>query len=71
LRQFTRDGLHDRAEQAGIVVEVVVHGTACDAGAGHDDLRVDQMMISPAYAYWKAPDQEHFLGVEQTRELFR
>ena len=37
----------------------------------NDDLRVDQMMISPAYAYWKAPDQEHFLGVEQTRELFR
>jgi hypothetical protein len=29
------------------------------------------MMISPAYAYWKAPDQEHFLGVEQTRQLFR
>src|SRR6266550_760203 len=37
----------------------------------NDDLRVDQMMISPAYAYWKAPDQEHFLGVEQTRSLFR
>ncbi len=37
----------------------------------NDDLRVDQMMISPAYAYWKAPDQEHFLGVEQTRQLFR
>ncbi len=36
-----------------------------------DDLRVDGMMISPAYAYWKAPDQDHFLGVEQTRELFR
>jgi hopanoid biosynthesis associated radical SAM protein HpnH len=37
----------------------------------NDDLRVDQMMISPAYAYEKAPDQDHFLGVEQTRELFR
>ncbi|GAA2284516.1 hopanoid biosynthesis associated radical SAM protein HpnH [Streptomyces ruber] len=37
----------------------------------NDDLRVDEMMISPAYAYEKAPDQEHFLGVEQTRELFR
>ena len=31
---------------------------------------VDEMMISPAYAYEKAPDQEHFLGVQQTRELF-
>jgi hopanoid biosynthesis associated radical SAM protein HpnH len=36
----------------------------------NDDLKVDQMMISPAYAYEKAPDQEHFLGVTQTRELF-
>jgi hopanoid biosynthesis associated radical SAM protein HpnH len=36
----------------------------------NDDLRVDQMMISPAYAYEKAPDQDHFLGVTQTRELF-
>jgi hopanoid biosynthesis associated radical SAM protein HpnH len=37
----------------------------------NDDLKVDAMMISPAYAYEKAPDQEHFLGVEQTRNLFR
>jgi hopanoid biosynthesis associated radical SAM protein HpnH len=37
----------------------------------NDDLGVDEMMISPAYAYEKAPDQEHFLGVRQTRELFR
>jgi hopanoid biosynthesis associated radical SAM protein HpnH len=37
----------------------------------NDDLKVDAMMISPAYAYQKAPDQEHFLGVEQTRKLFR
>jgi hopanoid biosynthesis associated radical SAM protein HpnH len=36
----------------------------------NDELEVDQMMISPAYAYEKAPDQEHFLGVRQTRELF-
>jgi hopanoid biosynthesis associated radical SAM protein HpnH len=37
----------------------------------NDELEVDAMMISPAYAYEKAPDQEHFLGVEQTRSLFR
>ena len=36
----------------------------------NDELEVDQMMISPAYAYEKAPDQEHFLGVKETRELF-
>jgi len=37
----------------------------------NDDLKVDGMMISPAYAYWKAPDQDHFLGVEQTRKVFK
>ncbi len=37
----------------------------------NDELKVDSMMISPAYAYEKAPDQEHFPGVEQTRNLFR
>ena len=37
----------------------------------NNDLKVDQMMLSPAYAYDKAPDQEHFLGVSETRELFK
>ena len=37
----------------------------------NDELEVDEMMISPAYAYEKAPDQEHFLGVEQTHSLFK
>jgi len=36
----------------------------------NNDLQVDEMMISPAYAYEDAPDQDHFLGVEETRELF-
>jgi hopanoid biosynthesis associated radical SAM protein HpnH len=36
----------------------------------NDELGVDNMQISPGYAYEKAPDQEHWLGVEQTRELF-
>jgi hopanoid biosynthesis associated radical SAM protein HpnH len=36
----------------------------------NDELKVDQMMISPAFAYEKAPDQDHFLGVTQTRALF-
>ena len=30
----------------------------------NDELEVDDMMISPAYAYEKAPDQDHFLGVD-------
>jgi len=37
----------------------------------NDDLGIDEMEISPAYAYEKAPDQEHFLGVPETRELFK
>ena len=37
----------------------------------NDELGIDNMQISPGYAYGKAPDQEHFLGVEQTRALFR
>jgi hopanoid biosynthesis associated radical SAM protein HpnH len=36
----------------------------------NDEVKVDAMMISPGYAYEKAPDQEHFLGVQQTRQLF-
>jgi hopanoid biosynthesis associated radical SAM protein HpnH len=36
----------------------------------NDEVKVDSMMLSPAYAYEKAPDQDHFLGVTETRELF-
>jgi len=28
-------------------------------------------MLSPGYSYDKAPDQQHFLGKQKTRELFR
>lgn len=35
------------------------------------DLGVEGMMISPGYSYSKAPDQDHFLKREQTRQLFR
>jgi len=37
----------------------------------NDELQVDAMMISPGYAYEKAPDQVHFLGTTQTKTLFR
>lgn len=36
----------------------------------NDELGVDHMQISPGYAYERAPDQQHWLGVEQTRQLF-
>src|SRR5262249_41188979 len=34
-------------------------------------LGVEGMMVSPGYAYEAAPDQQHFLGRERTRQLFR
>lgn len=34
-------------------------------------LKVDGMMISPGYAYKKAPDQEHFLKRERVKAFFR
>jgi hopanoid biosynthesis associated radical SAM protein HpnH len=37
----------------------------------NDELRVDSMQIAPGFAYERAPDQEHFLGVERTRAIFR
>ncbi len=36
----------------------------------NNELKVDAMMLSPAYAYERAPDQDHFLGVTEARELF-
>ncbi len=37
----------------------------------NDELKVDMMQIAPGFAYERAPDQEHFLGVKRTREIFR
>jgi hopanoid biosynthesis associated radical SAM protein HpnH len=36
----------------------------------NDELGVDTMQIAPGFAYEKAPDQEHFLGIERTRAIF-
>jgi hopanoid biosynthesis associated radical SAM protein HpnH len=36
-----------------------------------NDLGTDGIMVSPGYAYQKAPDQEHFLRREKTKELYR
>src|SRR6201988_1715253 len=81
-----RDGVFDKAVAAIHAAKsrgfrVTTNTTFFDMDDAHsirsvldflnDELEVDQMMISPAYAYEKAPDQDHFLGVEQTRQLFR
>ena len=36
----------------------------------NDEIKVDSMMLSPAYAYEKAPVHDNFLGITETRELF-
>ncbi|HBF12455.1 MAG TPA: adenosyl-hopene transferase HpnH [Deltaproteobacteria bacterium] len=35
------------------------------------ELGIEGMMVSPGYAYEKAPDQEHFLRREKTRNFFQ
>jgi hopanoid biosynthesis associated radical SAM protein HpnH len=35
------------------------------------ELGIEGMMVSPGYAYEKAPDQEHFLKREKTKSFFR
>jgi hopanoid biosynthesis associated radical SAM protein HpnH len=34
-------------------------------------MNVDAIMVSPGYAYERAPDQQHFLNRRKTKELFR
>ncbi|HEX3825617.1 MAG TPA: adenosyl-hopene transferase HpnH [Mycobacteriales bacterium] len=80
-----KDGVFDQAVEAiklakaaGFVVMTNTTFFSTDSPANvidvldylNDELGVDNMQISPGYAYTKAPDQEHFLGVEQTRALF-
>jgi hopanoid biosynthesis associated radical SAM protein HpnH len=35
------------------------------------DMGVDGITVSPGYAYERAPDQQHFLNREKTKQLFR
>ena len=35
------------------------------------ELGIDGITVSPGYAYERAPDQEHFLNRQRTKELFR
>ncbi|HEY7797832.1 MAG TPA: adenosyl-hopene transferase HpnH [Hyphomonadaceae bacterium] len=36
-----------------------------------DDYGIDMLTISPGYAYERAPDQQHFLNRQKTKNLFR
>jgi len=84
-RAVCRRGVYDQAVQAIQVSKqrgfrVTTNTTLfCDADPdlvhGFFDemmrLGVEGMMISPGYAYDRAPDQEHFLRRRQTTRLFR
>jgi len=80
-----REGTYDiaiqaikAAKKAGFRVttnSTFFDGTNPDRMRGFFDemtkLGVEGMMISPGYSYEKAPDQEHFLGRNQTISLFQ
>ena len=36
-----------------------------------DELKLDGITVSPGYAYERAPDQQHFLNRQKTKNLFR
>lgn len=80
-----RDGTFDIAIQAIKAAKAagfrVTTNTTVFEGENPEELRqffdfvttlgTDGLMISPGYSYEKAPDQEHFLKRERTKELFR
>jgi hopanoid biosynthesis associated radical SAM protein HpnH len=79
------DGVYEKAVDAiklakakGFRTQInctLFHGTdAARTAAFFDEmtaLGVDGITISPGYAYERAPDQEHFLNRERTKNLFR
>lgn len=84
-RSVSQTGVFDRAVRAieaakGRGFRVCINTTLFD---GADPARVaafldavngigvDGVMISPGYAYERAPDQEHFLNRRKSKELFR
>jgi hopanoid biosynthesis associated radical SAM protein HpnH len=79
-----QDGVFDRATRAikaardaGFRVNVnatIFDGTSADEIVDYLDYARDigiGVTISPGYAYERAPDQQHFLGRQKTKTLFR
>jgi hopanoid biosynthesis associated radical SAM protein HpnH len=84
-QSVSQEGVFDRAEAAIAAAKqrgfrVCINTTLFD-GAKADRVAefldhvnaigVDGVMISPGYAYERAPDQEHFLNRRKSKELFR
>jgi len=84
-KSVCQDGVFDRAVKAikaartaGHAVNVnatIFDGTAADRVADFldfcEDSGISGVSISPGYAYERAPDQEHFLSRQKTKQLFR
>jgi len=80
-----RDGTFDTAIQAIKAAKAagfrVTTNTTVFEGENPEELRqffdfvttlgTDGLMVSPGYSYEKAPDQDHFLRRERTKDLFR
>jgi hopanoid biosynthesis associated radical SAM protein HpnH len=84
-RSVSQDGTYDRAVSALKVAKahgfrVCINVTLFDGAKSErvaafmDDVTtmgVDGVMISPGYAYERAPDREHFLNRQKSKQIFR
>jgi hopanoid biosynthesis associated radical SAM protein HpnH len=84
-RSVCLDGVYDKAVEALRLAKsrgfrVNINATLFDNAdpgrmAGFFDtvteMGIDGITVSPGYAYERAPDQEHFLNRQRTKELFR
>ena len=84
-KSVCQDGVYDKAVEAIKLAKakgfrVSINCTLFDDAdpsrvAGFFDemkaMGVDGITVSPGYAYERAPDQQHFLNREKTKELFR
>ena len=84
-RSVCQDGVYVRAVEAikkakaagfRVSINTTLFSNAEPERVAHffDDMKrlgIDGVMVSPGYAYERAPDQEHFLNRQKTKQLFR
>ncbi len=84
-RSVSQDGVYERAVAAiGLAkargFRVNINATLFDTAEPErvadffdrvSEMGIDGITVSPGYAYERAPDQEHFLNRQRTKELFR
>jgi hopanoid biosynthesis associated radical SAM protein HpnH len=84
-RSVCQDGVYERAvaaikkaKEAGFRVSINTtlfdNADPARVAAFFDEINrvgIDGIMVSPGYAYERAPDQAHFLNRQKTKELFR